>query len=72
MPDEAPRPEPLLKPWTIVLSVLLLVGGLVAGILFYYPDQWPLWRRAVAGLLTGSFAVLLVLGNRYIGRSEVV
>ncbi len=71
MPDEAPEARPFLRPYTIVASVAMLVGGGVLGGLFF-PEAWSLTQRVGIGVLTGASSILMVLANRYIGRSESI
>ena len=39
---------------------------------FFYPNEWSLGRRLVAGLLLGVGTGLILTANRLIGKSESI
>lgn len=50
-------------PWLLVLSVLLIVGGAVAGYLWLSPE-WTALRRTAAGAVAGAGVMVCIGGPK--------
>lgn len=60
------------RAYVVVIWVLSMIGALPIAVIFFYPDEWSLTRRLLAGLLLGVGTGLILTANRLIGKSESI
>jgi len=49
-----------------------MVAAMPVAVLFFYPNEWSLGRRLLAGVLLGVGTGLILTANRLIGKSESI
>jgi len=49
-----------------------IVVALPVAVVFFYPNEWSLGRRLLAGVLLGVGSGLILTANRLIGSSESI